>query len=136
MPTIQTAAMGPHPAFAASLPFCDRSDRSPLPPTNVRNLTPQQYEISQHTALRMAQRGIPSRVVSALIATGKREHDGRGGLRVHLRHKAAQRKFAELIGERVASSYRDLYAVLASYSQQAGPTLVTVGWLSGRRLRR
>ena len=129
MPTIQTAAMGPHPAFAASLPFCDRSDRSPLPPTNVRNLTPQQYEISQHAALRMAQRGIPSRVVSALIATGKREHDGRGGVRIHLRHRAARRRFASVLDPEAAARYRDVYAVVVGEGLSTPAVLVTVGRL-------
>ena len=80
----------------------------------------------------MAQRSIPSCVVSALVATGKREHDGRGGLRIHLRHKAAQRRFASALGSETAVRYRDVYAVLVDDGCDKTSVLITVGRLRAR----
>lgn len=77
----------------------------------------------------MAQRGIPSRVVSALIATGKREHDGRGGLRIHLKHRAAQRRFSSVLDPEAAARYRDVYAVVVGEGSSTPAVLVTVGRL-------
>ena len=84
----------------------------------------------------MAQRGIPARVVSALVATGKREHDGRGGLRIHLHHKEAQRRFGDYVGKCTSNNYRNVHAILADESNEMQPTLVTVGWLSGKQRAR
>ena len=85
--------------------------------------------LSDHSRLWMAQRSIPPQVVNVLLDVGKREHDHRGALRVHLRHKAAQRKFAQALGVEAASRYRDVYAVLTADNKATHPTLVTVGRL-------
>ena len=87
--------------------------------------------LSTHSRLRMAQRAIPPRVVNVLLAIGKREHDHRGALRIHLRNKAAQQSFAQALGAEAASRYRDVYAVLTNDRSARHQTVVTVG-----RLRR
>ena len=88
--------------------------------------------LSDHSRLRMAQRSIPPQVVNVLLDVGKREHDHRGALRVHLRHKAAQRKFAQALGAEAASRYRDVYAILTAASKAVHRTLVTVGRRLGK----
>ena len=85
--------------------------------------------LSDHSRLRMAQRSIPPQVVTVLLDVGKREHDHRGALRVHLRQKAAKRKFAQALGVEAASRYRDVYAVLTADVTATYPTLITVGRL-------
>ena len=85
--------------------------------------------LSDHSRLWMAQRSIPPQVVNVLLDVGKREHDHRGALRVHLRQKAAQRKFAQALGVEAASRYRDVYAVLTADDKSVHPTVVTVGRL-------
>ena len=88
--------------------------------------------LSDHSRLRMAQRAIPPQVVNVLLDVGKREHDHRGALRVHLRSKAAKRKFRQALGVEAASRYRDVYAVLTADNTAAHPTLITVGRLRTR----
>lgn len=104
--------------------------------------------LSEHSRLRMAQRSIPPHVVNVLLVIGKREHDHRGALRIHLRNKVAQRKLVQALGVEAASRYRDVYAVLTDERGAAPQTLVTVGRLRrrtrlhcdgdslGRRIRR
>ena len=88
--------------------------------------------LSDHSRLRMAQRAIPPQVVNVLLDIGKREHDHRGALRVHLRNKAAKRKFAQALGVEAASRYRDVYAILTADNKATHATLVTVGRLRTR----
>ena len=83
--------------------------------------------LSDHARLRMAQRAIPRQVVNVLLDVGNREHDPRGALRVHLRHKAAKRQFAQALGSETASRYRDVYAIITADNKAVHPTLVTVG---------
>ena len=85
--------------------------------------------LSDHSRLRMAQRSIPPQVVNVLLDVGNREHDHRGALRVHLRHKAAKRQFAQALGSETASRYRDVYAIIAADNKAVHPTLETVGRL-------
>ena len=132
MPTHQVAAEGRSRAFASPTSLVSGSEQSAPTSQGARDSTPTGYQLSQHAMLRMAQRGIPSCVVEALVVTGKREHDGRGGLRIHLRHKAAQRRFASAIGAEAAARYRDVYAVVVVEGCIRPPVLVTVGRLRAR----
>ena len=86
-------------------------------------------QISEHAQRRMAQRAVPVHVVNALLASGKRDHDHRGGVRVHVHHKAAKRRFAVAVGAATASQYQNLYAVLVDDGDSTSQTLVTVGRL-------
>ena len=75
----------------------------------------------------MAQRAVPVHVVEALLVSGKFDHDHRGGVRIHVHHKAAKRRFADALGAAAASQYQNVYAVLVGDSETSSSTLVTVG---------
>ena len=97
-------------------------------PTNVSPLHSNRtlpVHFTQHARCRSAQRAIPFRVVEQLLAAGKRDFDHRGGVRVHLHQRSAQRRFNELAGQYAAARYRNAYTVVDA----ADPTcVITVGW--------
>ena len=81
--------------------------------------------LTQHARCRSAQRAIPPRVIEQLLATGKRDFDHRGGVRVHLHQQSAQLRFGKLAGRDAAARYRNAYTVVDA----ADPTcVITVGW--------
>ena len=86
--------------------------------------------LSQHAAYRSAQRAIPQTIVEALLETGVRDHDHRGGIRVHVHAHRSKQRFIERVGREAAERYRNCYCVVDSHS---GREVITVGWLSGRR---
>ena len=92
--------------------------------------------ISEHARTRMAQRAVPVHVVDALLAIGKRDHDHRGGVRIHVHQKAAKRRFSAALGAAAGSQYQNVYAVLVGDSETSSSTLVTVGRIhAGARFR-
>lgn len=97
-------------------------------PTSVSPLPSNRtfpVHLTRHARCRSAQRAIPFRVVEQLLATGKRDFDHQGGVRVHLHQQSAQQRFSELAGHDAAARYRNAYAVVDA----ADPTcVITVGW--------
>lgn len=80
---------------------------------------------TRHAQCRTAQRAIPPHVVEMLLATGKRDFDHRGGMRVHLHQRGARQRIIDLAGQHTADRYRNAYVVVDC----SDPRLViTVGW--------
>lgn len=103
-------------------------------PTNVSPVHSHRtlpVHLTQHARCRSAQRAIPFRVVEQLLAAGKRDHDRRGGIRIHLHHRHAQQDFARLTSAETLAQYRNAYAVVACNDPRV---VITVGWceLTGR----
>ena len=88
--------------------------------------------LSRHAATRTAQRAIPELIVQALVATGVRDHDHCGGIRIHLHQRQARQRFTDRVGRRVAERFSDCYCIVDSLTASE---VITVGWLSTRRTR-
>lgn len=81
--------------------------------------------LTRHARCRSAQRAIPVRVIEQLLATGMRDFDHQGGVRVHLHQQSAQQRFGELAGHDAAARYRNAYAVVDAADSTC---VITVGW--------
>jgi len=81
--------------------------------------------LTQHARCRSAQRAIPVRVIEQLLATGTRDFDHQGGVRVHLHQQSAKQRFGELAGHDAAARYRNAYAVVDAADSTC---VITVGW--------
>ena len=88
--------------------------------------------LSRHAATRTAQRAIPELIVQALVATGVRDHDHCGGIRIHLHQRQARQRFIDRVGRDVAERFCDCYCVVDSFTASE---VITVGWLNTRRTR-
>lgn len=84
-------------------------------------------QFSRHAEIRKAQRAIPTTVVAQLLAVGKREHDHRGGIRVHLHSRQARKRFAELAGSRAVEQFSNVYLVVDCHDPRF---VITAGWRS------
>jgi hypothetical protein len=93
---------------------------------------PSSLTWSQHAACRAAQRAIPPAIVAALLETGVRDHDHRGGVRVHVHHHRSKLRFIERVGREAAERYSNCYCVIDS---EHAREVITVGWLNGRRTK-
>lgn len=80
--------------------------------------------MTEHARARMQQRAIPPRVIEALVAYGRGEHDHRGGV-IFFFDKAAR----ERVGREI-ERYLDAYAVVAGTGE-----VITVGHRD-KRIRR
>ena len=80
---------------------------------------------TRHGQCRQAQRAIPRSVVEQLLATGKRDFDHRGGIRIHLHNRRAQQNCARITSEDALARYRNAYAVVDSANSTV---VITVGW--------
>ena len=85
---------------------------------------------SQHAASRSAQRAIPQSIVDALLDVGVRDHDHRGGIRVHVHQHRSKRRFIARLGRDAGERFCNCYCIIDS---QTGREVITVGWLSVRR---
>lgn len=80
----------------------------------------------------MCQRAIPPRVIDVLLRVGRRDHDHRGGVRVHLFDKKRRERFAAQLRTEYADKaawrrYANVYVVLdAPRSQTSTPYVITV----------
>ncbi len=66
----------------------------------------------------------------ALLAVGIRDHDHRGGIRVHVHQHRSKRRFIARLNRDAGERFSNCYCVLDS---QTGRELITMGWLSVRR---
>lgn len=87
--------------------------------------------LTKHAACRAAQRAIPPYVVEALIAVGIRDHDHRGGIRVHVRHHRARQHFIQQVGREAGERFGSCYCVIDSKAEH---DVITVGWMTTRRM--
>ena len=97
---------------------------STLCPSIRTHATPSLH-FTRHAQCRSAQRAIPPHIVEALLATGRREFDHRGGMRVHLHQRAAQQRFSAHAGANASAQYRNVYAVVDAVDASV---VITVGW--------
>jgi hypothetical protein len=91
---------------------------------------PTPITLSQHAACRAAQRAIPACIVEALLATGVRDHDHRGGIRVHVHQHRSKQRFIARVGRDAGQRFSNCYCIVDSESSRE---VITVGWLSARR---
>ena len=91
---------------------------------------PTPITLLQYAAIRSEQRAIPPSIVAALLETGVRDHDHRGGIRIHLHQHRSKQRFIERVGRDAGERFGNCYCIVDS---ESGRQVITVGWLSGRR---
>ena len=92
---------------------------------SIRTHAATPIHFTRHAQCRSAQRAIPPHIVALLLATGRRDFDHRGGVRVHLRQKRAQLNFARATSAETLARYRNAYAVTDATDARC---VITVGW--------
>lgn len=80
---------------------------------------------TRHAQCRQAQRSISPAIVELLLASGQRDHDHRGGIRIHLHDRRAQQTFARITDWETLARYKNAYLVVNATEPNV---VITVGW--------
>ena len=87
-------------------------------------------DLTHHASRRIAQRGIPVRVVQWLQTYGEERHDGRGGVIRFFSHRSVRRLMQDVDGR----SVREMRRYLRTYIVEGldDGSVITAGWRDKR----